>query len=83
MISELDGKAVLYTLPTCGRCKVIKEKLKKAEIPFLEISDYELLVYDGITSVPVLRTFDGKRMSNMTEMVRWIEQYAGEDNIAD
>ena len=48
----------LYTTPTCGRCKVLKEKLNNKGISYQEIQDADVLVERGIKFVPVLEVED-------------------------
>lgn len=47
-------RVIVYTTNSCPRCKVLKEKLKQANIPYTEYTDIEMMVEQGINEVPVL-----------------------------
>lgn len=55
---NIDDKEVnnliLYTTPTCTRCKVLKMKLGLKNISYEEIDDEEILQEKGITFAPAL-----------------------------
>ena len=51
---------VLYSTG-CPKCKVLKEKLKSSNIQYVEITDVDTIVKNGIDTVPVLDV-DGIRM---------------------
>ena len=53
-------KIVLYTTPTCSKCKVLKQKMNAKNIEFIEINDIETCQKEGIDLVPVLE-IDGKK----------------------
>ena len=46
---------ILYTTPTCPKCKVIKMKLEKAGINYTVNENIEDMERIGIRSVPVLQ----------------------------
>ena len=45
---------IVYTSPTCGRCKVLKKKLEDNNIPFTESTDIVPLINKGIQQLPVV-----------------------------
>ena len=45
---------ILYTTPTCTRCKVLKMKLGIKNISYEEIDDEKILQEKGITFAPAL-----------------------------
>lgn len=45
---------ILYSLPNCPMCKILKEKLKANKIEYQTIENEEILKKEGITEVPVL-----------------------------
>ena len=61
---------ILFTTG-CPKCKVLKEKLTQANIPFTEISNTDEILAKGITVVPVLEV-DGTRMEFL-EANNWIK----------
>ena len=63
---------ILYTLPTCGKCEILKTKMKNKKIKYSEISELEYLAANEIDTVPVLE-IDGNRL-NFVEANSWINQ---------
>lgn len=63
---------LLYTLPTCGKCKILKQKLKAKDIPFTEISDENSLMNAGFDVVPVMCV--NNHIYNFTEANTWVNQ---------
>ena len=51
---------VLYSTG-CPQCNVLKEKLKAANIDYIEVADKDTIIAKGITRVPVLEV-DGTKM---------------------
>lgn len=49
---------VVYSLPNCGKCTVLKKTLHGLNIPFEEVQDIEVLKELKIMSVPVLKAGD-------------------------
>ena len=45
----------------CPQCNVLKEKLKAANIDYIEVTDKDTIIAKGITKVPVLEV-DGIKM---------------------
>ena len=63
----------LYTLPTCGICKVIKTKLERKNIDFIETQEVENLVKEyGIEHFPVLMLEDKTILNSPKEINNWI-----------
>ena len=63
----------LYTLPTCGICKVIKTKLERKNISFVESQEVEQLVKEkGIEHFPVLMLEDKTILNSPKEINNWI-----------
>lgn len=61
---------ILYSTG-CPRCKVLKEKLKAANIDYSEISEVDKIMEQGIFTVPVLEV-DGVKMDFVTAN-EWIK----------
>lgn len=57
----------VYSLPSCGQCKVLKMKLESKGISFEEIQDIEVLEEKGIMAVPVL-DIDGEQYTGVAAM---------------
>lgn len=61
---------VLYSTG-CPQCIVLKEKLKAADIDYVEVTDKNIIVANGITKVPVLEV-DGTKME-LSVANEWIK----------
>ena len=55
----------------CPQCNVLKEKLKAANIDYIEVTDKDTIIAKGITKVPVLEV-DGIQMS-LSAANEWIK----------
>lgn len=45
----------LFSLPGCGRCQILKEKLINKQIAFDIVEDMDTMKEHNITTVPVLQ----------------------------
>jgi glutaredoxin len=61
---------IVYSLPTCGQCRVLKAKLKEKNIDFTVVEDIETMKELGIQGVPVLQFDDGSKLFQM-EAIKW------------
>ena len=50
---------ILYTLPTCPTCKVVKMKFDKAGIKYTVVEDVAAVEALGFKGVPCLQLDDG------------------------
>lgn len=64
---------VLYTLPTCGKCKILKQKMEAKGIEFEEINDVKILEEEGIDVVPVLDIGNDWKL-NFVEANKWVNE---------
>lgn len=55
----------------CPQCNVLKEKLKAANIDYIEVTDKDTIIAKGITKVPVLEV-DGIQME-LSAANEWIK----------
>ena len=55
----------------CPQCNVLKEKLKAANIDYIEVTDKDTIIAKGITKVPVLEV-DGIQMT-LSAANEWIK----------
>ena len=62
---------VLYKSTTCPQCKVVKMKMEKKGIPFIEEMDINVMKARGVGHVPTLEV-DGERMIDIGTINRWI-----------
>lgn len=62
----------VYSTPTCSKCKILKNMLKKDNIEFNEISDFATLESKGFMSVPMVEVDD--TIKNFDETLQWIQQ---------
>lgn len=61
---------ILYSTG-CPRCKVLKLKLDKANIPYEEIEDIDAIIAAGYKTAPVLKV--GEKFYEFGEAVKWIK----------
>ena len=61
---------IVYSLPTCGQCRVLKAKLKEKNIDFTVVEDTKTMKELGIQGVPVLQFDDGSKLIQM-EAIKW------------
>ena len=61
---------VLYSTG-CPQCNVLKEKLKAADISYVEVTDKDTIIAKGIKKVPVLEV-EGIRME-LSAANEWIK----------
>jgi glutaredoxin len=62
---------IVYSLPTCGQCRVLKAKLKEKNISFTVVEDIEKMLELGIQGVPVLQLDDGTRLAQVSA-IKWV-----------
>lgn len=63
---------ILYKSDICPQCKVIKMKLEKKGISFIEEKDVSIMELRGIKSIPQLQIDDNPPISNLQEINKWI-----------
>ena len=63
----------LFKTPTCPQCRILKTKMDKKGIQYIEVSDEAALRENGITSVPQLKV-DDTIYSDMRSANKWIEE---------
>jgi glutaredoxin len=63
---------IVYSLPTCGQCKVLKKKLENKNISFTVVEDIEKILELGIQGVPVLQLDDGTRLAQVSA-IKWVD----------
>lgn len=64
-------QVILYTLPTCPVCNMIKTKLNAKNIPFVEEEFDKITDTLNTDRAPVLEV-DGAFLQSPSEMVSWI-----------
>lgn len=61
---------IIYTSPTCGKCKALKSVLKEKNISFVESEDMNFLMeHTNIRELPVME-MDGKYIK-FAEALKW------------
>ena len=63
---------IVYSLPTCGQCKVLKKKLENKNISFTVVENIEEMLELGIQGVPVLQLDDGTKLIQ-TSAIKWVD----------
>ena len=65
----------------CPQCIVLKEKLKAANIDYIEVTDKETILAKGITRIPVLEV-EGIKME-LSAANEWIKSRSNTDEYTD
>lgn len=71
---------VLYSTG-CPQCIVLKEKLKAANINYIEVTDKDTILAKGITRIPVLEV-EGIKME-LSAANEWIKSRSNTDEYTD
>ena len=69
-------EVIVYSTPTCPKCKVLKTKLDKKGILYTENQDIDKMNELGIMSVPYLQ-IDGGRPMDFAEANKWVNSQEG------
>lgn len=64
----------LYTLPTCGICKMIEKKLLNKQISFEKIEGEQFFIENNIETAPVLQLEDGTLFTSPVQINNWIKE---------
>lgn len=67
-------KIILYSSPTCPRCRVIEAKFKKKNIEVIKEIDEEVIMGKGLKSIPWVQLQDGS-MLDFKAANDWINNY--------
>ena len=68
---------VIYTLPNCPKCMVLKKKLEQKGISYTAITDVEVLKSKGIENVPVMEISSG--LMDFIDAVEWVKNAEVQD----
>ncbi len=63
---------VIFYSNDCPKCKILKEKLKQANIQYLEINDIDVMVSKGFMSMPMLEV--GNVPMTFLTATNWINE---------
>ena len=64
---------ILYTVPSCGICRMVKTKLQQKNINYSEENAEQLVGKIDIQHAPVLQV-DDQFFTSPTEIVNWINR---------
>jgi glutaredoxin-related protein len=67
----MNQSVVLYSTG-CPKCNVMKMKLNKANIPFVENTNVDEMISIGLKSAPALKVDD--ELMTFADAVKWIDQ---------
>lgn len=71
ILTEGDSMITLYTIH-CPACNVLKKKLDSKGIEYKEVTDKQVMLDKGFTSMPMLEV-DGQVL-DFNGAIRWITQ---------
>lgn len=63
---------ILYSTPTCPKCKILDKKLSAKNISYIKEMDEQILITKGLTFVPWLEV-DGQMM-DFNQANKWINE---------
>lgn len=63
----------IYTLPTCPKCKILKEKMKQKNIDYVECQDTQEMMDLHIEGVPQLLVEE--KLLDYATAIKWINEY--------
>lgn len=63
---------IIYTMPHCGFCEVLKHYLNKKDIVYTECKDTDTMISKGFVSTPQLELEDGTILK-YTEALAWVK----------
>lgn len=66
-------KVIVYSTPVCPKCKVLKAKLERKGINYIEEHSIEKMQELGIDVVPCLQIDEGPLM-NFGEANKWVNE---------
>ena len=66
-------KVIVYSTPACPKCKILKAKLDKKGISYIEEHSIEKMQELGIDAVPCLQIDEGLLM-NFGEANKWVNE---------
>jgi len=66
-------KIIIYSTPTCPKCKMVKMKLTSANIEWEECQDMDKMMSLGIKSVPAIQYGDAL-ITNFTEVNNFVNK---------
>ena len=65
------SNVIIYTTPTCSRCRVLKKKMRDKNIEFTESQDMDKIMEMGYLAVPILEVDD--KCLEMKNALSWID----------
>ena len=68
----MKDSIIVYSSPTCPKCKLLKKELGKRNISFTENQDEQVMLAKNITTLPALE-IDGKVMT-FVEAWNWLQE---------
>lgn len=67
-------KVKIYTIPSCGICKMAKKKMNDKGIPFEEYNLKDYAKKFGVTTAPVLQINENTFLTNPLQINMWINE---------
>lgn len=72
----------IYTLPTCGKCRVLKTKLNNAGIPYTECTDVPTMQELGLKNTPAIKTETNQLITDFGKINSYINTLIVRENRA-
>lgn len=68
----MEDSITVYSLPTCGMCRALKQQLKSHSIEFTDVEDVNVMQKLGICSVPVM--YVGNTRYSFQDALKWVSK---------
>lgn len=68
----MNDSIILYSSPSCPKCRMLKMELSKKGIEYQEIQDVDLMTSLGIKSLPVLQVRE--EFLGMQKAILWVKE---------
>jgi glutaredoxin len=66
----MNDSIIVYSSPTCPKCRMLKQQLTEAGIFFTVCEDVEIALSKGISTLPMLEV--NQELMNLSDALKWI-----------
>lgn len=66
----MNDSIIVYSSPTCPKCRMLKQQLTIAGITFTVCEDIEIALSKGISTLPMLEV--NQELMNLSDALKWI-----------
>lgn len=66
----MNDSIIVYSSPTCPKCRMLKQQLTEAGIFFTVCEDVEIALSKGVSTLPMLEV--NQELMNLSDALKWI-----------